>query len=126
MLGAMRFLLLVFLAAFIAPAIGAEPRAVATFESIGVYWTPPGDPGPAGCAIKFRKAGEGAWRDGLPLWYDARNAECRGSLVQLEPGTKYEIQLAGAQLTAQTWSERFPIARTVRVKEMKSLAIREG
>src|SRR5205809_395353 len=133
MLVAMRLSALLFLAVFLVPALAAEPRAVPTFESIGVYWTPPRDPGPGGCAIRFRKSGESAWREGLPLWFDARNAECRGSLVQLEPGTRYEIQLSGneiqlsgAQLTAQTWSEQFPIARTVRVKETKALAITDG
>jgi hypothetical protein len=121
----MRFLslLLVLLSC---SAIAAEPRAVATFESIGVYWTPPANPGAAGCAIKFRKAGDAAWRDGLPLWFDSRNNECRGSLVQLDPGTRYDIDLGGTRLSAQTWPERFPIARTVRVKETKSLAITEG
>src|SRR6476646_1266821 len=104
MLVRMRFFLLA-LSLLSFGSFAAEPRAVATFESIGVYWTPPSNPGPAGCAIKFRKAGDGEWREGLPLWFDARNAECRGSLVQLEPGTKYEVQLAGTQLTAQTWSE---------------------
>src|SRR6478672_846238 len=102
------FFLLAFSLLFSCASIAAAPRAVTTFESIGIYWTPPSNPGPAGCAIQFRKAGDAAWRDGLPLWFDARNGECRGSLVQLDPGTKYEIQLAGAQLTAQTWSERFP------------------
>src|SRR5690242_20648027 len=121
----MRFCSLLFLLAVFSAA-AAEPRAVATFESIGVYWTPPADPGPAGCAIRFRKAGDPAWREGLPLWFDKRNAECRGSLVQLEPGTKYEIDLGSARLAAQTWSERFPIARTVRVTSGKALAITEG
>jgi hypothetical protein len=106
--------------------MAAEPRAVATFESIGVYWTPPSDPGAAGCAIRFRKAGDGAWREGLPLWFDRRNAECRGSLVQLEPDTRYEIQVGDKIFSSKTWGERFPIARTVRVKEAKSLASTEG
>src|SRR5689334_23161699 len=107
-------------------AAPAEPRVVATFESLGVYWSPPGDPGAAGCAIQFRKAGEKAWRDALPLWYDARNRECRGSIVQLEPATKYELRLAGAQFSASTWSERFPIARTVKVTSGDALKISEG
>jgi hypothetical protein len=122
----MRLFLLAFSLLLSFASFAAEPRAVATFESIGVYWTPPADPGPAGCAIRFRKAGDAAWREGLPLWFDKRNAECRGSLVQLEPGTKYEIDLGSARLTAQTWSERFPIARTVRVTSGKALAITEG
>jgi hypothetical protein len=104
----------------------AEPRAIATFESLGIYWTPPADPGPGGCAIQFRKAGESAWGEGLPLWFDARNAECRGSLVQLEPATKYEIQLGGRRFSASTWSERFPIARTVKGSGGKTLNITEG
>ena len=126
MLVPMRISAPLFLLALSATALAGEPRAVPTFESIGVYWTPPADPGPAGCAIRFRKAGDNAWREGLPLWFDKRNAECRGSLVQLEPGTKYEIDLGAARLAAQTWPERFPIARTVRAKETKSLAITEG
>ncbi|HUR40742.1 MAG TPA: hypothetical protein VM240_06190, partial [Verrucomicrobiae bacterium] len=52
--------------------------AVPTYESAGIYWSSPG--GTAGCEVKFRKAGESAWRAGLPMWYDARDAQCRGSL----------------------------------------------
>src|SRR5712691_4790427 len=106
--------------------LAAEPRAVATFESIGVYWTPPSDPGPGGCPIQFRKGGDSAWRDGLPLWFDSRNHECRGSLVQLAPGTKYDLRLGSVQFTATTWSERFPIARTIKVTGEKTLSITEG
>src|SRR6266850_2398558 len=106
--------------------LASEPRAVSTFESIGVYWTPPADPGPGGCSIQFRKSGESAWRDGLPLWFDARNRECRGSLVQLESGTQYEIKLAAAQITASTWSERFPVARSVKVSSGKPFNITDG
>src|SRR5215212_656467 len=121
----MQIFALLFLLAF--SAFAAEPRTVSTFESIGVYWTPPGDPGAGGCAMQFRKAGESAWREALPLWFDARNHECRGSVVQLEPGTQYELQLGGARFAASTWSERFPIARTVKVKSgTYQLNISEG
>src|SRR5260221_2225408 len=118
---------LIFLAIVLPGAVhAAEPRAVTTFESIGIYWTPPADPGPRGCPIQFRKSGDSSWREGLPLWFDARNRECRGSLVQLESGTKYEIKVGGAPFSATTWRERFPIARTVKVAGGKSLAITEG
>ena len=121
---------LISLALLLAPlavsSAPAEPRVVATFESLGVYWSPPGDPGGAGCPIQFRKAGETQWRDALPLWYDARNRECRGSIVQLEPGSKYELQLGARQFSASTWSERFPVARTVKVKPSEALKITEG
>ena len=115
-----------FLCAFSAAAIGAEPRAIATFESLGIYWTPPSDPGPGGCAVKYRKSGDGEWREALPLWYDARNNECRGSIVHLQPDTGYEVRVGSETLKAKTWSERFPIARTVRVTEGKPLAITQG
>ena len=87
---------------------------VATFESIGLYWKPPADPGAAGCPVKYRKADEREWKDGLPLWYDARNRECRGSLVQLSPGTKYEIEVGGQKIVAATWSEKFPVTKTIK------------
>jgi len=87
---------------------------VATFESIGLYGKTQADPGPAGCPVKYRKKDEAAWKEGLPLWYDARNRECRGSLVQLQPGTKYEIEVGGKTIVASTWNEKFPIARTIR------------
>src|ERR671936_1466068 len=48
------------------PANGA--RAVPTFESIGLYWTPSASV--ASCPVQFRKAGDGAWRQGLDMWYD--------------------------------------------------------
>jgi len=99
------------------PTQGA--KATATFESLGLYWTPPSNPGAAGCTVRYRKTGESAWKDGLAMWYDARNTECRGSLVHLSPGTSYEVRFAMpgqspvAQITANTWSETFPIAQTV-------------
>jgi hypothetical protein len=94
-------------------------NAIATFHSLGLYWKPPSNPGSAGCNVQYRKSGESAWKDGLPMWYDDRDGQCRGSLVYLTPGTDYQVQfnLPGqqptAQLAAKTWSESFPIARTV-------------
>ncbi|MEA3192003.1 MAG: hypothetical protein QOD26_336 [Betaproteobacteria bacterium] len=106
------------------PPTGSLPaggKGIATFESVGLYWTPPSNPGSAGCDVSYRKAGESAYKSGMSLWYDSRNNECRGSLVHLTPGTDYEVRfaLAGktpvAQTTVKTWSEQFPIARTVQV-----------
>jgi len=99
----------------------ASPNAIPTFESLGLYWTPPIPPAPtsAGCSVQYRRAGESAWKDGLTMWYDARDGQCRGSLVQLSSETTYEMQFgipglpSAAQLTATTWSEIFPIAQTV-------------
>ncbi len=67
------------------------------------------------------------------MWYDSRNSECRGSIVMLTPNTQYEVQFAMpgkspvAGLVAQTWSEQFPIAKTVFVQPGSSnLAITQG
>ena len=114
------------------PANGA--RAVPTFESIGLYWTPPSNPG-GGCPVIFRRVGDSAWRQGLDMWYDPANRECRGSLVLLDPGTSYEIQMgmpaqtASAGLVATTWSEQFPIAQTITLAagtRTTTLAITQG
>ena len=62
-MNANRLISLALLFAPLAVSAAAEPRVVATFESLGVYWSPPSDPGAAGCPIQFRKAGETQWRD---------------------------------------------------------------
>jgi hypothetical protein len=111
----------------------AKAAAIATFESLGLYWTPPSDPGAQGCPVRYRAQGAIDWKDALPLWYDARNGECRGSIVHLSPGATYEIDLSvpgqssGTSLAASTWSESFPIARVVEVASGSgTLAITEG
>jgi hypothetical protein len=115
------------------PPPAGVPTAVPTFESLGLYWSPASDPGASGCDVRYRKAGELVWNDGLAMWYDARNRECRGSLVHLTPGTTYEMEFSlpgqapSAQLTAATWSETFPIAKVVEVPSgTTTLAITEG
>ena len=116
-----------------ASALPTGGKAIATFESLGLYWTPPADPGTAGCGVRYRRHGDAQWKEALALWFDARNRECRGSIVHLAPGTTYEVrfrmpgQASSAQLTARTWSENFPIAKTVRVPDgTKTLSITEG
>jgi hypothetical protein len=116
-------------AALASSALAEAPRAVATFESIGLYWKPGTAPA-SGCDVRFRRAGE-PWRRGLPMWFDARDAQCRGSLVQLSPDTAYEIELtaggARATLSARTWKEAFPVAKAVAVPaSSSSVNITEG
>ena len=100
------------------PANGS--RGVATFESIGLYWKPGNNPGAAGCTVKYRKHSESTFKQGLDMWYDARNAECRGSLVHLEPNTDYAIEMASGSAVAganvKTWSENFKVKQTIRVQ----------
>lgn len=103
---------------FAAPVAAAPPSAVSTFHSIGLYWSPEGGAESNAATVEFREAGGGAWRQGLDLWFDARNGEYRGSLVELKPGKQYEIRLKlasghGESLGARTWSEDFKTKRTV-------------
>src|SRR5690606_7368727 len=65
--------------------------AVPTYESAGRYWQSPG--GSNGCDVRYRASGESAWKPGLALWYDARDGQCRGSLVNLQPDTWYQVEL---------------------------------
>ena len=112
------------------PANGA--RAVATFESLGMYWSPGADPGANGCSIRYRKKSESTWKQGLNMWYDARNRECRGSLVHLQSGTDYAVEMGvgtnfSTGVNTRTWSDNFPIARTVQVPSGSgTLNITEG
>jgi hypothetical protein len=102
----------------------AEPKAVATFESIGIYWDDAlGADASNECIVNYRILGANAWQTGLTLWYDDRGgnfgqAEYRGSLVNLNPNTNYEIKLTlksgtSKTFTARTWNEEFPISKTI-------------
>src|SRR5688572_22136215 len=101
-------------------AAAAAPTFVPTFQSIGLYWGPEGGSEARAVAVQFREKGNASWREGLPLWFDARNAEYRGSIVELKSGTTYEIRLtlqggAAESVTARTWSEELRIKKTVQV-----------
>jgi hypothetical protein len=93
--------------------------AVPTYEAVGLYWQNPG--GSNGCEVRFRKAGEASWTQGLPLWYDARDSQCRGSLVSLAPNTYYQVefnlpgQAATHGLVFKTWANQLPVAKTIAV-----------
>ncbi|HEV2339783.1 MAG TPA: hypothetical protein VGT05_03390, partial [Patescibacteria group bacterium] len=97
--------------------------AVTTFQSIGLYWSPLDGSPSNQCNVQYRVQGTTTWKQALPLWYDTRSIggrspEYRGSIVLLQSGTTYEIQLTLASgtstaLTATTWSDTFPVARTV-------------
>src|SRR6185369_15683592 len=96
-------------------------RAVATYEAAGLYWSNPGAVAATGCEVKFRKSGDASWSQGLAMWFDARNSECRGSIVGLANGTTYEAQMnlpgqaPAKSITFTTWSNAKPVASTVKV-----------
>lgn len=108
----------------------ADVEVVPTFHSMSIVWTPPGGSVDNPATVRFRPQGSDTWRDGLPLWFDGRDAaplvpQYRGSLVHLEPGTTYEIELSAPDIPTETvvgatWSEAFPIAETVTLPAMSS------
>ena len=118
---------------------GSAPVAIPTFHCLGLYWSPPGGAADKEVKVRYRQQGAAAWKEALPMRYnpvpntDEDLADYRGSIVYLKPATIYEVQLtlAGTQtstnLTATTWSEKFPVGETVRVENRDTpLAITES
>ncbi|MYM26363.1 hypothetical protein GTP46_27410 [Duganella sp. FT135W] len=102
------------------PSYEAPLTTIATFNSIGIYWAPAGATIDKRARVQFRKQGDSSWRDGLPLWFDPRNREYRGSLVELADGANYEISLSladepgtTASTTQSTWSNAVPVGQTI-------------
>ncbi len=126
-----------------------------TFHCISIYWTRP----EAGtCRVEYRARGETAWSRAQDLWYDSDGRtsrpaprlpslpandhwfdpdggrrvtnQYRGSLVNLRPGTAYEIKLTTADATrtlpAATWSEDFRIKKVIRVDSQETFVTTEG
>lgn len=108
-------------------AANGGPFAIPTFHCLGLYWSPPGGAADKEVQVRYRPLGTTAWKDALPMRYnpiaktDEDLTDYRGSIVQLTPGTAYEIQLSltgtstTSQLTATTWREDFPAGETTRV-----------
>jgi len=131
---------LAVIAALALPA-GAEDRrgrgeggavVVPTFHCMSVYWSPPGGGAKHKVLVKYRRAGGQRWRTGLPLRYHPIDtAECkadyRGSIVNLRPGTTYEIALTldgtgrRTECRGTTWSEEFPVGSVVKVSDRATM-----
>jgi len=109
-----------------------QPQAVPTFHCVGLYWSPEGGSAENICHVQYRPAGSESWREGMPLWFDGRESEelpaehrrqYRGSIVNLTPGTDYEIELSlektgqRSSLHVRTWAEAFPVGETVIVED---------
>ena len=101
---------------------------VSTFHCISIYWSPLGGDSKRKVLVKYRPSGQKVWRIGLPLRYNPINTpECkgnyRGSIVNLRPGTTYEIKLSlegtakEAKYTGSTWDENHPVATTIKVTD---------
>ena len=75
-----------------------EVSLVPTFHCISIYWSPVEGGAEHEVLVKYRPSGQLQWRTGLPLRYHPIDtpeckADYRGSLVNLTPGTTYDITL---------------------------------
>ncbi len=122
-----------------AKADGDTPLAIPTFHCLGVYWSPSNGSADKQVQVRYRRQGQPQWKDALPMRYnpiaktDLDLTDYRGSIVNLAPGTTYEIQLtlddssATETLTATTWREESPAGQTIRVADRDTpLAIKES
>src|SRR5262245_21950391 len=96
--GVLLGLVLAASAADVAP--NASPSAIPTFHCLSIYWSPQGGEAGKKVLVKFRRAGgaETEWHDALPMRFNPVNtpeckADYRGSIVNLTPGTAYEVAL---------------------------------
>ncbi len=89
------------------------PTAVATFECLSLYWAAPQA---QECLVQYRPSGKDHWENALPLVYDTRDQEWRGSIIGLVADTEYEIMLqAGvpvASFKTRTRSDKFSVGAT--------------
>ncbi len=102
-----------------------EPRAVPTFHSVGLYWSPELGAPDRRVLIRYHESDTDLWFNGLSMRHnpiagtDLDLSDYRGSLVHLRPGAVYEIELTLDDGTEQktivvsTWPEDFPITKTV-------------
>ena len=116
----------------------SEPVLTANFHTIGMYWSR--DANPLGVAVRYRPAGAMSWLAAQDLWWDGISTlpafvrQYRGSIVNLSPGTTYEVAYSlddGASWSdarqIRTRSEQFP-GTTVRYSGVrtKKLVISRG
>lgn len=104
---------------------------VPTLHCIGNYWSPPEGSNAKSVSVKFRQTGQSEWFADHPLQIapidtPESKGDYRGSLVNLTPGTSYDIELpvegtdrkTWSQCT--TWSEELPVKSVVSVADQKS------
>lgn len=130
-----------------------KPRAVPTFHCVGLCWNAEEGSAENACRVRYRKADGEKWKEAMGLWFDRRKwspvgrdgrgdetkskweygGQYRGSIVNLKPGTEYEVELflekTGAKqlLNTKTWSEDFPVAKRVDITNTnQTLGIAEG
>ncbi len=108
---------------FVPPRV-ASLEAIATFENIGIELKYGGDVSPAASAtLRYRKKGEDAWMEALPLVHRPSEGVFRGSVLNVDPDTDYQLECtltdprgtATGHATVRTWGNGVPVGRVVRL-----------
>jgi hypothetical protein len=88
-------------------------RSYSTIYSIGIEWDISGDADHnTACTVQYRIDGQSSWKNGLPLYrVDFNGADMMaGSILFLEPGTHYEVNLQLSDPDDSNESKTFFIA----------------
>ena len=82
--------LLMFVLLFSSPALSGDIVTVSTFECTSIYFksVQRGD-----CKVFYKQFSEDKWNQALDLVFDERDEEYRGSIVDLQTNTEYNIRL---------------------------------
>ncbi len=127
----------VFIVFFSINITAQTPFTVSTFHNISVYWSPQGGAKEKKVLVSYKKTDETGWHEALPMKYNPiensgnnpvtgerfDRTDYRGSIVNLEPGTTYDIKLnlEGTNLTeeiqATTWKEDFPVGEIISTED---------
>ena len=86
-----------------------ELRCRPTFNSCGVVYGTDG-----ARTLEYRLPG-GKWRPVAEFPYFAETGDCRGSVMDLEEDTEYEVRVDGRVTAFRTWKSAVPVARTVEI-----------
>lgn len=100
------------------PTVTATPRPpegsiqlIPTIRSISVYVAYSGSR--KSLPIEYRETGD-VWRKGHPLWVD--DGQARGSLVELEPDTTYDVRVGAVTKSVTTRAERVPFGNGAEIE----------
>lgn len=66
------------------PGKATRPLAIPTFECVGLYWSPSNGAENIQCNVEYGEHKSGQCHKALSPWYDTRNSEYRGSIVNLK------------------------------------------
>ena len=95
-------------------------EVVPLFHSCSFYFRNPARPG---LSVRYRRKGEGDWRKAFAPVYVKEDGMYRGSIVDLDEDTPYELSLSAgdsdvlARREFQTWRTEVPIGRTIVLDE---------